>query len=215
MKRSRSFWDTLIVIGIVTWFLLTPLCIGIYLDVRQGRNEEFLDTVRSADAKEVDAALRAGADPNAHDIPESSFHDGWEGMWEFTFRTRRPNTKRLRTALSYACENRNAGAVIPLLLDRGASIPEAQTCEPPALSTAVEKGNEAAVRILLEHGADVNERSDIGLSLLQSAIGSDNPRLVRLLLDHKASLGGAAIGGDPHAPNYATIVRMIQDAGKP
>ena len=106
--------------------------------------------------------------------------------------------------------------LVPLLLDRGASVNSRGPFEDAPLAKAAEAGHGTIVRLLLDRGASVI--GSFGNAPLAKAAGAGHETIVRLLLDRGASVNDGGILGNAPLANAAeagheTIVRLLLDRG--
>ncbi|GHV12216.1 hypothetical protein FACS189491_04820 [Spirochaetia bacterium] len=131
--------------------------------------EAFFELCKSGTAKEVRAAIDAGADVNTHD-------------------------RHGRTPLIFAATFNDADTV-RIILDAGADVNSVDDGGIGPLMAAAAKNKSAVARLLLDAGADVNAADDDGWTPLMFAASAevfaeitDNEDMVRLLLDAGADI---------------------------
>ena len=93
--------------------------------------------------------------------------------------------------LRIACEH-GLKAVVRVLLDRGASIDQANNNGTTPLFIACAKGHEAVVRVLCEHGADTNAESASRCTALD-VVKHDDAATRAAILQYGGRVGSRAI----------------------
>ncbi|KAJ4200308.1 hypothetical protein NW759_015885 [Fusarium solani] len=122
-----------------------------------------------------------------------------------------------RTPLWWAAKNGH-GAVVRLLLDRGAHIEAPDKSGRTPLWRAAERGREAVVRLLLDRGAHIEAPDKSGRTPLWRAAERGREVVVRLLLDQGAHTEAADMWGSTSlllaaARGHEAIVRLLLDQG--
>ena len=92
-----------------------------------------------------------------------------------------------RTALNWAARG-GYGAVVQLLLEKGADVKAEAKNEWAVLPMAAKDGHEGVVRLLLEKGADVNGKDCYGETALLMAANCGSEAVARLLLEKGADV---------------------------
>ena len=206
---------------IIGLLVLLPIAIPIGLYRRSAaqeeRNAELMQALSTGQVAEARALLAQGADPNTRDLPTAPARGLLQHIVDLFTPPPPPAIIQERTALSCACTNRNAAALVKLLLEKGADAKAVETGRTPGLYWAARRGDIATVQLLLERGSNVNVTGPGGaggLTPLRGAIRADSPHLVKLLVDHGAVVDTWAVGEEypPIGHNYAAILEILADA---
>jgi len=171
------------------------LGIGLLINgARRNLNDSLIRAAMRGDAPAVQRLLQDGADPNT----------------QGSVRT---------PVLTVAAFNvKHSGAVVEILLGRGARPDTADNSGMTALMFALASGNTDAARDLLAHGADANAVDKGGLTPLMVAAGHGNAVALRSLIgkgariNQRTALGGTALMAAA-SRGQAEAVTVLLDAG--
>ncbi len=104
--------------------------------------------------------------------------------------------RTLGAALLAACDGDNYNAIVPMLLDAGASPTFGEDRNNGALSKAVSRrieaqnaGSLASVRLLLQRGATADSANEMGFTPLMQAASANDLKLAELLISFHANPG--------------------------
>ena len=181
---------------------------------------DLLEAIRSGNPGPVQAALRAGADPNARDeagataLMHAVVSAPIECMRQLLNRGADVNAANSAgaTALMWAGGDT---AKVRLLLDRGANPNDRARDGSTALVTASRFGNSGAMRLLLARGADPKASANGNLDLLRMAYGRDDPDMRLVLSEAGIPLTEPAQVPTALAANIGNLsmLRRLLDSG--
>ena len=168
----------------------------------------FLTLCFSGMAREVTAALQAGADPNqvtaSNHTPLLLGAQNTAGVVAALLAAGAdPNIKgggegSTPLMLAVCCEKPDTVEKVRLLLEAGAAVDDRNDARAwtALIYAAARRDNTAAAALLLEAGADVNAKSDIGLTPLLKACSAGSPlSFIHLLLAAGADTKAVTDGG--------------------
>jgi ankyrin repeat protein len=159
--------------------------------------DDFFALCETGTAREIETAIRDGADVNAKDkdgetaLMYAIWNDSPEGLSILLQHGADVNAKDDDgwTALMNAAGN-DSPRSLSILLQHGADPNANDDDGGTALMHAAFDGNPESISILLQHGADVNAKNNEGFMALMYATRNDNPEVLSILLQH---------GADPNA----------------
>jgi hypothetical protein len=176
--------------------------VGALLLLADQRTDLLARAARTGDLKELQALLRSGADPNAHDAYglgpldyAASFNQS-EVTAALLKSGADPNDRVIEsphhvrsqvTPLQYAADRGNA-QITSLLIAAGAKVNETGLTGRTALHFAARRGYADTVRLLLDAKADPNLRDVDGSSPLDEAVWTGSTVTVAILLRYGARL---------------------------
>ena len=172
--------------------VLLPIAIPIGLYRRSAaqeeRNAELMQALSTGQVAEARALLAQGADPNTRDLPTAPARGLLQHIVDLFTPPPPPAIIQERTALSCACTNRNAAALVKLLLEKGADVSAQDQSRKTAMVLAAGNGQAQAVKALLQWGVDADTRYQNDLTALMWAAGNGDVATAKVLLDAKADL---------------------------
>lgn len=158
---------------------------------------EYLSTLRSGDALELDRSLKDGASPNARDrlgttpLMHAAVYGDLASMALLISRGADVNATNAQGATPLLRAAFDADKV-ELLLEHGANVNTRSGFGATALMLAARPADShRAVELLLLHGADANATNKFGASALMAAVAGGDSRSVELLLAHGANVNAA------------------------
>lgn len=209
------------------------LCLATTFAATPSLTPEFLTTLRNGDARQLRAALDAGAPVNARDVQGNTplLHAVVYGDLasvqllldrgaDVNVTNAAGSTALLRAASSFE--------KLKLLVDRGANVnARSQLGHTPLMLAARPANSHGAVEFLLARGADVNATNFFGTTALMAAAAGGDAKSVQLLINRGAnpnalpafSEEGFVFGGGRSALMWAAfrgdaaIMKLLVDAG--
>ncbi len=161
------------------------------------RNSSLIAAIKRDDADDVEAALRAGADPNSRDQSGAS-PELWQVLRNLVMgrlTTRAQGNPALRIAANPIIEDSHPGPIQvssrdqrirTLLLDAGADPNATDASGNTPLMLIANWWDTEEVELLLNHGANVNLKNRVGTTALMAAVRNEDSSVMKLLLDKGA-----------------------------
>ncbi len=157
-------------------------------------DDAFIELCERGESKEIEAAIKAGANVNAKN------EQGWTALMSAAMNSEQAVSLLLDAGADVNAKDdsgntplimaaRRSAEAIPLLLDAGADVNAKDNYGNTALLAAGGSGNTGAVSLLLKAGADINAKNNDGTTALMAAAGNDmdfSPQCFLLLLDNGA-----------------------------